>query len=73
MLFNIHVIPRASKNEIIPLGNDSFKVRLTAAPADGKANEALIKLLSDYFDVAKSNIRIVKGERGRNKVVEISN
>lgn len=73
MLLNIKVIPRAKKNEVIKIDNENYRVRLTAAPVDGKANEALIKSLSEYFDVAKSEIRIVRGERGRGKSVEISN
>lgn len=71
MRFTIQVIPRSSQNKIIPLGDNSFKVKLTAAPVDGKANEALIQFLSEYFDVAKSKIRIVKGEKGRKKTVNI--
>jgi uncharacterized protein (TIGR00251 family) len=68
----VRVIPRSSKNEIIPLEDNSFKVKLTAAPVDGKGNESLIKLLSEYFNISKSRIRIVKGEKGRKKIVEIN-
>lgn len=71
MLINIKVIPRAKKNEVIKIDDKNYRVRLTAAPVDGKANEALVKLLSEYFDVTKSGIRIVRGERGREKIVEI--
>ena len=70
----VHAIPRSSKNEIVgTMANGSLKVKLTAAPVDGKANEALVELLSEEYGVAKSRIRIVKGESGRRKVVEISN
>lgn len=71
MLLNIRVVPRSSKNEISQMADGSYKIKLTTAPVDGKANEALIALLSKEFGVAKSGIRVVKGERGRNKVIEI--
>jgi uncharacterized protein (TIGR00251 family) len=71
MLFNVKVIPRASRNEVITVASDALRVRLTAAPVDGKANDALVDLLSDHFDVAKSKIKIVRGGTSKNKVVEI--
>ncbi len=72
MIINIKVIPRAKKNEVIKIDEKNYRARLTAAPVDGKANDALIKFLSEYFCVAKSGIRIVRGERGREKIVEIN-
>lgn len=66
---HITVSPRSSKNELLLLEDGTYKVKLTAAPVDDEANEALIKFLSKEFDVAKSNIQIVKGERGKKKVV----
>ncbi len=72
MLLTVLVVPRSSQNKIIPLGDNVFKIKLTAPPVDGKANEALIKVLSEYFKVTKSKIKIVKGEKGRKKTIEIS-
>ncbi|MFC1613580.1 DUF167 domain-containing protein [Patescibacteria group bacterium] len=71
MFINIKVIPRAKKNEVIKLENGNYKARLTSAPVDGKANQALIKMLSKYFGVGKSEIRIVRGEKGREKTIRI--
>lgn len=48
-----------------------YKVKLTAAPVDGKANEALIKILSEHFKVAKSRISIVGGNTAKTKIVDI--
>lgn len=68
----VKVIPRSSKNEVVGEMDDGIlKVKLTAPPVDGEANKALIKLLADYFGVSKSSVRILKGERGKVKVVEI--
>ena len=46
-------------------------VSVHAPPADGKANEEMLELLSDYFEVAKSAIEIVQGETSRKKFIEI--
>lgn len=67
----IHLRPGSSKNEIVERGNTEMKIKITARPIDGAANKALIEFLSDEFNVAKSKIRIVKGETARTKLVEI--
>jgi uncharacterized protein (TIGR00251 family) len=67
----VHVIPNASHNSIVQIEDGSFKVRLTASPVDGKANEALVKLLATHFHISKSRVQIVRGFTGRKKVVEI--
>jgi len=71
MRLYIKVIPRSSKNEVIQVSEGEYKVKLTAPPVDGKANEALVEILSDYFKVAKSNIQIVGGKSARTKIVDI--
>jgi uncharacterized protein (TIGR00251 family) len=68
--FNIKLIPRASRNEMVEMPDGTLKVRLTAPPVDGAANEALIAFLSDTWDIPKSSIRIVSGLTSRNKVIE---
>jgi uncharacterized protein (TIGR00251 family) len=50
----------------------SIKVRLTAPPVDGAANEALVKFLADTLSVAKSQVEIVSGHTSRDKVLRIS-
>jgi uncharacterized protein (TIGR00251 family) len=72
MYITIRVIPRSSKNEILPQPDGSYKIRLTVPPVDGAANKKIIELLSDYFDVAKSKIVIVRGESSRNKTFSIT-
>ena len=72
MLLSIRVIPRASKNEVVGAMTDgTLKVRLAAPPVDGKANEALIEVLSDHLRVSKNKIILKRGLTRRNKVVEI--
>ena len=72
MKIKIRVLPRSSRNEVVgEMADGTLKVKLTAPPIDGKANEALIKLLADYLDVSKSKIKIVAGATSKNKTVEI--
>jgi len=70
MILNVKVIPNATKNEIKQEEN-CWKVRLTAPPEKGKANKLLIELLSLKFKVKKKQIKIVRGEKSRHKIVEI--
>lgn len=68
----IRVTPRASKNEIVEVLSDgTVRIRLTAPPAEGKANEALIEFLSGVLDVPRSRIEIVAGVTGRDKLVSV--
>jgi uncharacterized protein len=69
---SIRVVPNASRNEVIKEEDGSLKVRVTAKAAEGKANKAVIEVLADYFGIKKSQVRIVMGEKARNKVVEIN-
>lgn len=70
MRITVRVIPRSSKNEISQEG-DTFKVRLTAPPVDGAANEALLKLLAERLGLPKRALRIVQGTAGRQKIIQI--
>jgi uncharacterized protein (TIGR00251 family) len=69
---SIRIQPRASKNEIVMMDDGNHKIRLTAPPVDGAANESLVKFLSDILSVAKSSVEIVSGHTSREKVVRIS-
>ena len=71
MRIYVRVTPRSSKNEVTKVADGEYKVWLTAAPVEGAANEALVKLLAEYFNVAKSNVRIVGGKSARIKIIEI--
>lgn len=70
-IISITVLPKSSKNEIFPLEDGSYKIKITAAPVDGEANKKLIELISEYFDISKSSVEIVKGSRGKKKMIEL--
>lgn len=69
--FEVRVAPRASRNRVVGVRDGSLKVALTAPPVDGAANEALRKLLSKTLGVSKSAVEIVRGERGRTKLLRV--
>lgn len=68
---NLRVIPRARQNKIDVDENGTYRVHITAAPVDGAANVAVIKMMAEYFGVPKSQIKIVRGETSRDKIIEI--
>ena len=69
--FEVRVQPRASRSEVMGEREGALRVRLTAPPVEGAANEALIELLAKTLRVAKRDVRIVSGVTGRTKVVEV--
>ena len=71
-VINLRVIPNAKKNEVSEEGG-IFKVRVKAPAVGGKANKAVIEVLADFFKVKKRDIRIVRGAKSREKVIEIDN
>jgi uncharacterized protein (TIGR00251 family) len=73
MFINVKVKPSARTNEIKKIDDLHFEVRVTVPPEKGKANQKTIELLSKYFNVPKSNIRLVSGETYKLKVFEIEN
>ncbi len=72
----VKVTPKAKaeriKKETAPDGTTLYKVYVTAVAEDGKANEAVIKLLAVALDVPKSSVVITRGFTGRDKVIQIN-
>lgn len=72
MLLTVHVKPRAKRNAVAAwLDADTVKIDVTAVPEGGKANEAVIDVLSEALDVPKSSITIVRGATTRMKHVRV--
>lgn len=72
MTLNLHVQPKAGKDEWAGLHGDRLKLRVKAAPIDGKANQQLIMFVADQFGVSKSACKLITGESGREKRVAIT-
>jgi len=71
MKISIRVKPNARKNEVKPLGGNSYLVSVTAPPVEGKANEKVVELLAEYFGKPKRTIVILHGTTSKIKFVEI--
>lgn len=67
----LKVITKAKKNQIEKLSEDSYKIKVTALPEKGRANKAIIELLSKEFGIRKGDIRIVSGLTSNRKIIEI--
>lgn len=68
----VRVQPRASRNEMIVQADGSLKVYLTAAPAKGAANAALVEFLAKALRIPRQSLSIVAGKSGRNKLISVS-
>jgi uncharacterized protein (TIGR00251 family) len=73
MLIEVKAITNAKKDEIISLGNNKFKIKVTDIPAKNKANKKITKILSKYMSVSKSEIILLKGQKNSNKVFSVKN
>lgn len=69
-MIEVKVIPNSKKSLIIK-DNDKFKIYVKKPAVDNKANEEAIELLAEFFKVKKSNIKIIKGMKSRNKLIEV--
>lgn len=67
LILFVHVQPRASQTGIVGVHGEKLKVKITAAPVDGKANAQVLKLFSKIFGVAKSRIILRSGKTSREK------
>ena len=70
-VLNIQLTPNSSKNEILGYNEDFIKIKVTAPPNENKANKKLIEFLSGEFNIAKSNISFISGEKSRIKKILI--
>jgi len=70
MKIQVKVKPNSRTEEVSHEG-DSFIVKVKGPPHEGKANQAVVKLLAEHFGIPKSQVRIVSGFTSKNKVVDI--
>ena len=72
VILQIRVQPRSSRNLVSAIEGNALKVCITAPPADGEANAACIKLLSETLRIPKTRITIVSGHKNRNKRIQFT-
>lgn len=71
IILKVYLQPKSSSNEIVGPFRDGVKVKVTAPPIEGKANEALIRFLAKEFEISPSCIEIIRGHQSREKTVRI--
>jgi uncharacterized protein (TIGR00251 family) len=72
VVFNVKVVPRASRSELVGEQDGSLRVRIAAPPVDGAANEELIRLLARKLEVKPSAVTIVSGLGSRTKRITVT-
>ncbi len=72
IILKVYLHPKSSRNEIVGPYRDGIKVKVTAPPVEGKANEALIRFLAKELGVSQSCVEIIRGEHSREKTLMIS-
>ena len=70
LVLTVRVQPRASRDQLV-LEETRLKVRITAPPVDGAANEQLLRFLAQQFGVAPSRTQLLRGTTGRAKIIRI--
>ena len=71
VIITVRVQPRARVNQISCAEEDHVRVRVTAPPSDGRANQAVVRLIADVLDLPRSAISVVRGATGRTKIIAI--
>ena len=69
--FEIRVQPRAARSEIVGQLGGALKVKVTAPPLDGRANDECIRLLADVLKLQRASIEIISGQTSRTKVIRV--
>jgi uncharacterized protein YggU (UPF0235/DUF167 family) len=69
---DLRVMPRSPRTALAGIRDGRLVVRVTAAPVDDAANEAVVRALADALNVPRTSIRLVNGAHSRNKTVEVA-
>lgn len=69
--FKIKVQPRSAKNQVCGLQAEALKIKLTAPPVDGAANEACLRFLAEQLQVPAGRLRILSGQTSQHKLIRV--
>lgn len=69
---SLRVSPGASRTAIVGRHGPGWKLRVAAAPEDGKANAAVVRLLADVLGISERDVEIVSGHTSRDKTVALT-
>lgn len=68
---NVKVVPGSSRNQIVGWLGDALKIKVSAAPEKGKANEAVVELIATKLGISANDIEIESGHSSPSKIVAI--
>ena len=71
VLFSVRVAPRAASGLIAGERGGALVVRVTAPPAEGRANDAVVRILAKALGLPASEVRLVRGAKARTKVLSV--
>jgi uncharacterized protein (TIGR00251 family) len=71
VVFLVQVLPRSSQCKLVGCQGDFLKIKITAPPVDGRANEECIRFLADVLGVKKDQVQIVSGFKAKRKTIAI--
>ena len=71
IILTLHVQPGAKQTSVAGLHGDALKIRLAAPPIEGRANEALLKFIAEFFRVTLREVELKQGGQSRHKRVEV--
>ena len=69
LVLAVHVVPRASRTELVGLYGDAVRVRVKAPPSEGAANAALLAYLAQLLGLPEGNLELIAGQLSRHKLV----
>jgi uncharacterized protein (TIGR00251 family) len=74
LIFAVRVTPRGARDCVLPFepGDEALRLKVAVPPEDGKANEAVLKLLADLLALPKSRLTLLSGQKSRHKRIAIS-
>ncbi len=67
--FNVHILPRSSRNLVVGVHGDGLKIKLTAPPVEGAANKLCLHFLAEHLGVSRASMEILSGHTGRTKKI----
>ncbi len=71
MLIAVHVVTNSGEARVIKVGNTKLEVKVDERATEGRANKRLLEILAAYYKVPKSRVRLVRGAKSRDKLLEI--
>lgn len=71
MKIRVLVKLKTKTGKIEKMGENNFKIWVKEAPVEGRANQAIVKMVADYFGITPSRVAIISGRTAKNKIIEI--